>query len=80
MNFKLSEEYTLKGDTLNYELTDGRVSYFFRTLNEAIDRFLEINRRDKLKHIDGDVECLLTAVKQINTDTLNKLLVALEKC
>lgn len=73
MNVKLSDEYTLKCDPLNYELSDGRVSLFFRTLNEAIERFLELNRRDKLKRVDGNTEDMLKAVTQINIEAVENV-------
>lgn len=60
MKIKLSDEFYIKEDSLNVILVEKRagkddVCRYFRTLDEAIERFVDLTSRKQLKTFEGSL-------------------------
>lgn len=74
MNVVLAEGYSIKSDTLQYELHVGGTTYYYRSLEDALTRGVELIRKDKTQAFTGDVERYTAEIIKVNKEIYDEIL------
>lgn len=74
MNVVLADGYTIKSDTLQYELHVGGTTYYFRSLEDVLQRGIELIRKEKTQAFTGDVERYTAEIIRVNREIYNEVL------
>lgn len=75
MKVQLADGYILTSDTVQYELHVGaNTTFYFRSLEDALNRSIELIRKDKTSAFTGDVERYLTEINKANNEIFGMVL------
>ena len=72
MNIELTDGFLLTADATNYELHHGSITYYYRNITDALDRYLELVRKDRTQKYDGNIDKYVEEIKKVNMETTKR--------
>lgn len=88
MKVILDSNFSIEVIPLNYVLIENRVSRkgnegevnrYFKDMESALARYLDLTRKEKTADFEGDARKYIEEIKRINAETLDKLILKVEK-